>query len=324
MGSMFGEGEPQRGPWQTGEPLVDLNPGPAQPNEPPPGSKPRRKRLSEGGGRAKTQAETGAPQPQEQAKPRYRRSLAVSGTGLKEPPAEPPSQAEPPRARPRGSAAPPEKQEPQPRPGRPRIAIAPPAGSAPGLQDLGDPPHVSDDIPAAPIGGDEAGPSSRVDPDKVEQVVAELRAKQNFRRALAGGLGAAVVGAAIWAVITVAAHYQIGWMAVGVGFLVGGAVRTLGRGLDKSFGYLGAALSVFGCLLGNFLSLCAVIAGQEGLSLLTVLAHLGGNPIMIPVAMAATFHPMDLLFYGIAVYEGYRLSFRQITVAEIHRVVRPN
>ena len=29
--------------------------------------------------------------------------------------------------------------------------------------------------------------------------------------------------------------------------------------------------------------------------------------------MVATFSPMDLLFYGIAVYEGYRLSFRRLT-----------
>ncbi len=29
--------------------------------------------------------------------------------------------------------------------------------------------------------------------------------------------------------------------------------------------------------------------------------------------MVATFSPIDLLFYGIAVYEGYRLSFRELT-----------
>jgi len=30
---------------------------------------------------------------------------------------------------------------------------------------------------------------------------------------------------------------------------------------------------------------------------------------------------MDLLFYGLAVYEGYRFSFRQVTDAEIGRAV---
>lgn len=31
------------------------------------------------------------------------------------------------------------------------------------------------------------------------------------------------------------------------------------------------------------------------------------------LVMVATFSPMDLLFYGIAVYEGYKLSFRRVS-----------
>jgi hypothetical protein len=37
------------------------------------------------------------------------------------------------------------------------------------------------------------------------------------------------------------------------------------------------------------------------------------NPDFMVKAMMATFHPMDLLFYGIAVYQGYQLSFRELT-----------
>ncbi|HEX7014155.1 MAG TPA: hypothetical protein VF191_01505, partial [Cyclobacteriaceae bacterium] len=33
--------------------------------------------------------------------------------------------------------------------------------------------------------------------------------------------------------------------------------------------------------------------------------------------MMSTFSPIDLLFYGLAAYEGYRFSFRQISEAEI-------
>ena len=36
--------------------------------------------------------------------------------------------------------------------------------------------------------------------------------------------------------------------------------------------------------------------------------------------MRATFNPMDLLFYGIAVYEGYRFSFRQVTQADLMKI----
>jgi hypothetical protein len=37
--------------------------------------------------------------------------------------------------------------------------------------------------------------------------------------------------------------------------------------------------------------------------------------------MATTFSPMDLLFYGIAVYEGFKLSFRKITHEEIRAAI---
>jgi hypothetical protein len=38
---------------------------------------------------------------------------------------------------------------------------------------------------------------------------------------------------------------------------------------------------------------------------------------MVPEVMMDAFSPMDLLFYGIAIYEGYKFSFRQITEEEL-------
>ena len=81
-------------------------------------------------------------------------------------------------------------------------------------------------------------------------------------------------------------------------------------------------MSIFGCLLGNLLSLCLIVAGHEGVSPFAVLTHLGGHPALLPAALVATFHPLDLLFYGIAVYEGYRFSFRQVTDAELRGAQR--
>jgi hypothetical protein len=153
---------------------------------------------------------------------------------------------------------------------------------------------------------------------KAETVMAGLRAEQNLGLAVVGGLAAAVVGAAVWAAVTLVTGLQIGWMAIGVGFLVGGAVRLIGKGVTKPFGYVGAAMSLLGCLLGNLLSLCAIVAQQEGVSLSLVLLNL--NPLAIPAAMMATFHPMDLLFYAMAVSAGYRFSFRRVTSADVARI----
>ena len=44
---------------------------------------------------------------------------------------------------------------------------------------------------------------------------------------------------------------------------------------------------------------------------------------MIPDVMIATFSPMDLLFYAIAIYEGYRLPLRQVTEEELQQLIDP-
>jgi hypothetical protein len=116
-------------------------------------------------------------------------------------------------------------------------------------------------------------------------------------------------------VVTDATGYQIGWMAVGIGFIVGIAVRTVGKGIDKTFGVLGAALALFGCLAGNLLAVVGIVAQQQGEAFTTVLGRLDVS--LVVRLMEVTFSPMDLLFYGIAVYEGYKLSFRRITSEEI-------
>ena len=124
--------------------------------------------------------------------------------------------------------------------------------------------------------------------------------------AVLAGCAAAAVGAALWAAISVATDMQIGWMAIGVGFLVGYAVRKFGNGSEPTFQVLGAVLSLLGCLAGNLLMVCVVAGRQENIPLLTIVTHL--HPSVILDLMVETFSPMDLVFYAIAVYEGYRFS----------------
>ncbi len=157
--------------------------------------------------------------------------------------------------------------------------------------------------------------SRQLDPTEMALVTQRLRSEQNLGLGIAAGAVAAVIGAATWAVVTVVTHYQIGWMAVGVGFLVGFAIRAFGKGMDRAFGIVGAGLALFGCLFGNLLAVCGMVAQQEGLSFLSVFSSLDMQ--VVQEMMIATFSPLDLLFYGIAVYEGYKLSFRQVSVAEL-------
>ena len=159
-------------------------------------------------------------------------------------------------------------------------------------------------------------PSTPVlDEGKLLQYQQQLRLEQNLPMGFAAGLAAAILGAIIWAIITVATNYQIGWMAVGVGFIVGYAIRMMGRGIDKTFGIMGAVLALLGCVLGNMFTIIGVAANEEGLGYFELL--IGADYTAVFDIMGQTFGFMDIVFYGIAIYEGYRFSFRQLTEEEI-------
>ena len=135
----------------------------------------------------------------------------------------------------------------------------------------------------------------------------QTQSQENVGMALCAGLTAAVASSLVWMAVTYFTHFQIGWMAIGVGFLVGWAVRWAGKGTRPVFGVLGAALALFGCMLGNLLTTCVQIAEQQQIGVGQVLGAL--NPDFVIEILKVTFHPMDLLFYGLAVWWGYKYSF---------------
>jgi hypothetical protein len=161
-------------------------------------------------------------------------------------------------------------------------------------------------------------PENTVDPLILQAALQRLRSEQNLVLAVLAGGVAALSGACVWAAITFATSFQIGWMAVGVGFLVGYAVRMFGKGIDRSFAIVGAVWSLAGCAVGNLLSVIGVISKHQNIPFFEILEKL--NPEIVTSLMQATFNPMDLLFYGIAVYEGYRFSFRPITQTDLMKI----
>ena len=163
----------------------------------------------------------------------------------------------------------------------------------------------------------ESNTALEIDPFRVQRFQEEIKANQNLPLGFIGGGAAAIVGAILWALITVITDYQMGLMAIGVGFLVGYAVQIFGKGVDTIFGIMGAGLALVGCLAGNFLAIVAIISQTEEIPLLTVFGFLITAPSAIIEFMILTFSPIDLLFYGLAIYEGYKLSFRRFTETEL-------
>ncbi len=131
---------------------------------------------------------------------------------------------------------------------------------------------------------------------------------QNLFLGILSGTVAAIVGALIWMGITVATGMHIGYVAIGVGALVGLAVRYGGNGTGMIFGIVGAVLTLLGCLGGEVLTVIQLSVTPErdfyhtltAVDLSQLLANLVGR--------------MDTLMYviyGIGIFEGYKLSIRK-------------
>lgn len=173
---------------------------------------------------------------------------------------------------------------------------------------------------------DEAIPAEMppIDEAEIRRQVAEwearLRSEHNLPLGTAAGFVAAALGAGLWAIVTVATKFQIGWMAVGIGFLVGYAVQRFGKGTTKIFGIVGAGLALFGCVLGNLLSACGLAAADANVPFLDIALPVFTHPMLALHFLGAMFSPMDLLFYGIALMEGYKLSFRKLTEEDLGKM----
>lgn len=135
----------------------------------------------------------------------------------------------------------------------------------------------------------------------------EMLAEENLPKGILYAVVACLVGAAAWGLISVSTGLQIGYMAIGIGFLVGFAMRQ-GKGIRPVFGIIGAALALISCVLGDFLSIIGYIAEDNDMSYTYVLSEV--DYAQICSLLLDNLASMTLLFYGFAVYEGYKFSFR--------------
>lgn len=138
-----------------------------------------------------------------------------------------------------------------------------------------------------------------------QPAIGQLDDQPNLLMGLIGGVIAMLVGAIVWGAITYFTEYQIGWMAIGVGFLVGVAIKFFGRGKTITFGISGAVLALIGCLLGNLIFYAGIIAREEGASFVEVFLFFLMSPAAAIEVFTFAFSFMDILFYALAAYAGF-------------------
>jgi hypothetical protein len=128
--------------------------------------------------------------------------------------------------------------------------------------------------------------------------------------AILAGIVAAIVGGVVWGLIVKWTDYEVGFVAWGIGFLVGIAVLGATRGArGPVFQVLAVICALLGILLGKYLSFVWVlqdVANEET-----------GGAVDIPVfsmdtvdlfrdELGTVFDWIDLLWVGLAVYTAWR------------------
>jgi hypothetical protein len=172
-------------------------------------------------------------------------------------------------------------------------------------------PEVTEQVQAVdePVIGDQ----------QAQMAFETFQSEQNLVMGTLAGVVASVVGAGLWAAVTVMTDYQIGFMAIGIGLLVGFAVRHTGKGIQQSFGIVAAVISLVGCMLGNVLTISYFVSLNEGMAFMDVVGQLDLR--IITDMLAATFEAVDVVFYALAAYFGYKYAFRQITEEDLDRAL---
>jgi len=154
-----------------------------------------------------------------------------------------------------------------------------------------------------------------VDAAGMDANLLELKANQHLGRGILFGAGAAIAGSIVWGLITGLTHHQLGVLAIGMGLLVGFAVRWGGKGVTLPFAIAGALLALFGAALGNILAAVVNHARATDLSVFFVLKFLNLEGAWN--ILKNTSQPMDALFYALAAFEGYRFSLKRPRRREI-------
>jgi hypothetical protein len=132
---------------------------------------------------------------------------------------------------------------------------------------------------------------------------------ENLFLGILAGVVAAIVGALIWMGITVATGYEVGYVAIGIGALVGMAIRFAGNGTSIIYGIMGALLTFLSCLTGETLAELQSLTSPQ-VSFMDVLSHSDLSALVTHIVTSAS--PITYIIYGIGIFEGFKLSVRKI------------
>ncbi|MCW2858867.1 MAG: hypothetical protein JWP48_575 [Actinoallomurus sp.] len=126
-------------------------------------------------------------------------------------------------------------------------------------------------------------------------------------KAIVIGVLAMLLGAALWAVVTVVTAHEFSLVAIGIGALVGLAMFSA-RPTSAGIAAVAALLTVIGCALGEFLAIPAYVAHKEGIGF----GKLINLELKHPKLYFDSLDGKTYLFWAIGAAAAFSMVYRRI------------
>ncbi|MGW3912674.1 hypothetical protein ACWEBX_14290 [Streptomyces sp. NPDC005070] len=165
------------------------------------------------------------------------------------------------------------------------------------------PAAPADQPPVPPQGAPQPGFPVAPQPGfPVAPVAPAAPARNNFPLGLVAAIGAGVVSAILYGLIIGLTKHEIGYAAVGVGFLVGIAAGRVG-GRSQTLPVVSVIVSVAGIYLGQLIGEAMIIAKHFGVGFNEVFfSHLD----VVQENWKADADPLTFVFFAIAAYVAFQ------------------
>jgi hypothetical protein len=124
-------------------------------------------------------------------------------------------------------------------------------------------------------------------------------------RAIVLGILSGLAGAAVWVAFGAATKHEIGFVAVGVGILVGWSMARV-RAAWSGLPFVAAAIALVAVLLGDVVLDVYLQADYEQIGFGEALGTTLTTPSLARELFSAYFSPIDALFWVIATTSAYR------------------
>jgi hypothetical protein len=139
---------------------------------------------------------------------------------------------------------------------------------------------------------------------------ASARPRGGNGKAIIFGILAMILGAVLWAVVTVVTEHEFTLVAVGIGALVGLSMFSA-RPTSMGIAAVAALLTVIGCALGEFLAIPAYVAHKEGIDF----GKLINLELTHPNLYFDSLDGKTYLFWAIGAVAAFGMVFRRIQAA---------